>query len=91
MTLLLAGYFDCRVDAGRVTTLGLLREVWSTLRGRLLAALVLMSLQDAAIFTCQRIADLATNHGGLLSANEEITNSPLQLWPVACRTSSLDT
>jgi len=38
--------------------------VWGILRGRLLAVLVLMSLQDAAIFACQRLADLATNYGG---------------------------
>lgn len=54
----------CRpADNGRVTALGLLRGTWATLRGRLLAVLVLMSLQDAAIFACQRLADFATNHG----------------------------
>ena len=46
-----------------MTALGLLRSTWTLLRGRLLAVLVLMSLQDAAIFAFQRLADLVTNHG----------------------------
>ena len=50
-------------DPGQVTALGLLRSTWTLLRGRLLAVLVLMSLQDAAIFACQRLADFVTNHG----------------------------
>lgn len=48
-----------------MTALGLLRGTWAMLRGRLLAVLVLMSLQDAAIFACQRAADFVTNHGEL--------------------------
>lgn len=46
-----------------MTALRLLQGAWNTLQGRLLAVLVLMSLQDAAIFACQRLADFATNHG----------------------------
>ena len=63
----------CRVsvpdaaDPGQVTALGLLRSTWTLLRGRLLAILVLMSLQDAAIFACQRLADFVTNHGEMLT------------------------
>lgn len=50
-------------DPAAVTVLGLLRGVWRVLQGRLAAVLVLMSVQDAAIFGCQRLADFATNHG----------------------------
>ena len=59
----------CRVavlesaETGQVTALGLLCSTWAILRGRLLAVLVLMSLQDAAIFAFQRLADFVTNHG----------------------------
>jgi hypothetical protein len=55
------------LETGQVTALGLLRSTWTMLRGRLLAVLVLMSLQDAAIFACQRLADFVTNHGGTLT------------------------
>jgi hypothetical protein len=52
-------------ETEQVTALGLLRSTWATLRGRLLAVLVLMSLQDAAIFACQRLADFVTNHAAV--------------------------
>ncbi len=56
--------------------------MWGILRGRLLAVLVLMSLQDAAIFACQRLADLATNYGGrcLLCTLGSSTRVYYSLW-----------
>lgn len=74
-----------------MTALGLLRGAWRTLRGRLLAVLVLMSLQDAAIFCCQRLADLATNYAAIAWLRGPYTREAIgrMAWPIQDRT--LDT
>jgi hypothetical protein len=75
----------CRVpapdatDPGQVTALGLLRSTWTMLRARLLAVLVLMSLQDAAIFACQRLADFVTNHGGSLTPRSRAMTTAIMI------------
>ena len=50
----------------RLAPLPLLRAAWAALLPRLLPVLLLMMLQDSAIFALQRLADLGANHGGCL-------------------------